>query len=109
MGMKERLVNIEILMANRRLERRCNLSGDENSTPVSGGSMRIGNLLGGLVIWVLAATISVAASAGTAERVTDGSAGGFIGRAVRRPLLRSVRSDSIRRRTENQDDRRSGR
>jgi hypothetical protein len=40
--------------------------------------MRIGNWLGGWVIWVLVATISVAANADTAERVTTVPLGGSL-------------------------------
>jgi hypothetical protein len=40
--------------------------------------MRIGNWLGGWVIWLLAATISVAANAGTAEHVTAVPLGGSL-------------------------------
>ena len=40
--------------------------------------MRIGNWLGGSVIWALAATMSMAASAGTAEHVTTVPLGGSL-------------------------------
>src|SRR5271156_5429788 len=41
--------------------------------------MRIGNWLGGLVIWAVAATMSMAASSGTAEHVTTIPLGGSLG------------------------------
>ena len=53
-------------------------SGRVNSTPVLGGSMRIGNRLGGVLVWALAATMSVAAGAQTAERVTTVPLGGSL-------------------------------
>ena len=71
--------------------------------------MRIGNWLGGSVIWALAATMSMAASAGTAEHVTTVPSGRFIGRAVRRSSLRRLCSDAFRRRAQGHDDRGSGR
>ena len=40
--------------------------------------MRIGNWLGGSVIWALAATMSMAAGAGTAEHVTTVPLGGSL-------------------------------
>ena len=49
-----------------------------HSTPVLGGSMRIGNRLGGVLVWALAATMSVAAGAQTAERVTTVPLGGSL-------------------------------
>src|SRR5271163_3237250 len=51
-------------------------SGEYNSTPVLGGSMRIGNWLGGSVIWAWAATMTMAAGPGTAEHVTTVPLGG---------------------------------
>ena len=68
--------------------------------------MRIGNWLGGSVIWALAATMSMAASARHRRARHDRPVGRFLGRAVRRSLFRRLRSDAVRRRAEGQDDRR---
>src|SRR5262245_59684447 len=45
------------------------LSGEFILHRYLGGSMRIGNRLGGVLVWALAATVSVAANARTTERV----------------------------------------
>ena len=64
--------------------------------------MRIGNWLGGSVIWALAATMSMAASCRHRRARNDRPAGRFIGWAVRRPSLRRLRSDAVRRRAQGQ-------
>ena len=49
------------------------------STPVLGGSMRIGNWLGGSVIWALVAVLGVAAAARSRRASHDGSPRWFTG------------------------------
>src|SRR5439155_27174675 len=44
-------------------------SGESIQHRYRGGSMRIGNRLGGMLVWAWAASMGVAASARTAERV----------------------------------------
>ena len=68
--------------------------------------MRIGNWLGGSVIMALAAVHGMAATARTAEHVTTVPTRRFSRRPVRRSLLRRLRSDAIRRRAPDQNDRR---
>ena len=57
------------------------------STPVLGGSMRIGNRLGGCVIGAFVAVLGMAAGAQAAERVTTVPLGGSLAGQNRRPLL----------------------
>ena len=66
--------------------------------------MRIGNWLGGSVIWALAATMSMAAGAGTAEHVTTVPLGGSLDGQSGDHYYRRLCSDAIRRRAQDQDD-----
>src|SRR6476620_785428 len=60
-------------MTGNRLQSACLFS-----SPVLGGSMRIGNRLGGSAIWAFVAVLGVSAGAQAAERVTKLPLGGSL-------------------------------
>ena len=65
--------------------------------------MRIGNWLGGSVIWAWAATMSMAAGAGTAEHVTTVPLGGSLDGQSGDHHYRRLRSDAFWRRAQGND------